>query len=345
MMPFEFKPAPPALIDDRGRPVLGVYAGPIHNVNLEQFPFRRLQRFPWTLADGTAKMLAKKWQFVGVVDEALVMGAAVVDVKYIGTSFAYVYDRQTKELTEINLKSPFASAVKFSPSAAGGKTTFIGGGKRVEFSNDMNDGWRSVVIEHGDKLSADFRYKEIGSGITSVSRTGLYGFNHCYKMVAMPAEGEITYAGKKHTLSKNALALLDWSTGVPQRETFWNWACGSGKDSKGRMTGLNFACGMNETSYTENTFWLDGQPEKIDTVNIDYNQDNVFEPWHLTSMDNKVDLMFYPDSERYENQNYLLIVSRLHQPFGRFEGSLNGAKGKVTIDSVYGFCEEHFAKW
>jgi hypothetical protein len=43
-----------------------------------------------------------------------------------------------------------------------------------------------------------------------------------------------------------------------RRETFWNWACLSG-EVQGQRVGLNLSCGVNETSFTENCFWLDGE--------------------------------------------------------------------------------------
>ncbi|MEZ4550591.1 MAG: DUF2804 family protein [Desulfobacterales bacterium] len=33
----------------------------------------------------------------------------------------------------------------------------------------------------------------------------------------------------------------------------------------------DLACGVNETSYTENAFWIDGRMTKVDTVAFDFN--------------------------------------------------------------------------
>jgi len=343
-MSFTFAEPPAQLIGANGRPLFGVYAGPIANVNMEDFPYKELRRFPFSISAGAAAWLAKKWQFVGVVDKDFVLGAAVVHINYIGTAFAYAYDRATKQLHEINLKAPLCKGVQFSDSSISGTSSFRGK-HQVVLDNAFTDNKRSVLIQHGDKLAADITYQETGTGVTTVSRTGVYGFNHCYKVVAMPATGTVTYGGQTRQLSPDALALLDWSSGTPARETYWNWACGMGPDADGTILGLNFACGMNETMYTENAVWVDGQPEKVDVISFDYDLHNVLTPWHVTSMDGKVDLTFHPDAERYEDQNYGLVTSRLHQPFGRFEGTIKTGKKTYKVENIYGFCEEHYAKW
>jgi hypothetical protein len=173
----------------------------------------------------------------------------------------------------------------------------------------------------------------------------LYGFNYCYKSVAMPAEGVVIVGDKEHQLSKNALALLDWSTGTPPRETIWNWCSAAGRDAKGRTLGVNFGCGLNEYSFHENTIWLDGQPHMLDGVDFAYDPKDVLgKPWRLTTADGGADLTFHPDNERYEFVYFGVVASRLHQPFGRLEGKLRFGKETVNAE-LYGFCEEHYAKW
>lgn len=344
-MSFQFQKPPKQLIDQNGRPAFGVYAGAVPDVNLGDFPYMLLRRFPWTLSPNMAKWLVKKWQFVGVVDEEFVLGVAIVHLNYIGNMFAYVFDRTNNQLIEIKHIAPFCKDVQFSPSAVNGMSSYTTDTARVEFDNNIAGGARTVSIAGNPKLGCQISYREKGSGVTTVSRIGVYGFNHCFKMVAMPAKGEISYGGKTRKLSKKALAIIDWSTGTPQRETYWNWACGSGRDKQGRTIGINFACGMNETGYTENAFWVDGKPQKVDVVSFSYNQQNVFDPWRITSMDGKVDLTFHPDSERLGDENFGVVVSRLHQPFGRFTGTLQSGRNKYSVDNLYGFAEEHYAKW
>jgi len=344
-MSFVFADPPNQLIGPDGKPFFGDYAGPILNLNLQDYPYQQLRRPPWTFSKKLAAWLLKKWQFVGVLDEGFVFGEAVIDLQYVGATFAYLYDRQTAEMVGVTAQAPLAKGVQFSPSAVEGVSRFQSGGKLIELNNDLDQGWRKARIEFGDKLSGSVKYREDAQGVSIVSRLSVRGFGYTYKVVGLPAEGELTAKGKKYPLSKNALALLDWSVATPLRETYWNWAAATGRDGKGRLIGLNFSCGINETGHTENVFWVDGRPEKVDVVSFDYDWNDVHNPWHITSMDGKVDLTFHPEGERLEDTNLLIAASCLHQPFGRFEGILKSASGAHEVNTLYGFAEEHYAKW
>jgi hypothetical protein len=39
-----------------------------------------------------------------------------------------------------------------------------------------------------------------------------------------------------------------------------------------------------------------------------------------------------------------LVASSLHQPFGKFEGRIHLPDETIDAD-LFGFCEEHYAKW
>jgi hypothetical protein len=338
-------PAPEKLIDADGRPVFGNFAGAVQDLNLAAFDFTSLRRPPWTLTRSWARNLLKRWQFVGVVDDDLVFGAAVVHLNYLSSGFAYVYDRRTGKIIEGNIKSPLAANTRFSPSPVGGATEIHQGGQSIVFENTINRGRREVDVSFGTKLHAKFAYDEIGPGVTTSVRQVLYGFNMCYKSVALPAAGTVTVEGVERKLSPNALALLDWSAGTPPRETIWNWAAAAGRDATGRAVGLNFGCGLNEYSFHENTLWLDGGTQMVGGVSFAYDARNILGvPWRLTTADGEVDLTFRPDHERFEDVNFGLVASRLHQPFGHFVGSLAIRDEKLDVD-LYGFCEEHYARW
>ena len=57
-----------------------------------------------------------------------------------------------------------------------------------------------------------------------------------------------------------------------------------------------------------------------------------------------MDLIFHPAAERFEDINLGLVASRLHQPFGSFEGTIDAGRERLDV-SLFGFCEEHYAKW
>ena len=343
-MSFVFAAAPSRLIAPDGKPCFGVYAGPIPDLNVQDYAFRNLRRPPWTLVDKTARMLLKKWQFVGVLDEGFVFGSAVIDLQYVGATFSYLYDKQSGQMVGHTAQAPLAKGVQFSPSAIAGDSFYRAGGKSLELGNTLNDGWRTAKLDCGSQLKADVRYHENATGASIVTRLGVRGFGYTYKIVGLPAEGEVVANGKTYPLSKNAVALLDWSVATAQRETYWNWAAAAGTDTKGNRIALNLSCGINETGHTENVFWVNGQPEKPDVVSFDYDWNDLHAPWRIRSMDERVDLTFHPEGERLEDTNLLVVASILHQPFGRFEGTLKTDRETHQV-SLYGFAEEHYAKW
>ncbi len=338
---------PEKLIDENGKPAFGVYNGPIGNLNLDDFDYTQLRRFPFTLFKKTAGLTRKRWQYLGVVDDNLVIGVAVIHLGYIGSAFAYVYRKDKKELTELNIVDPAASKTVYAESSIYGYSSCRSGSKFVRIDNDIIKGAREVqVLSKGPRINFEVPdSSEIITPVVACVRNGVRGFNYTHKGAGLPAAGWVEIDGKKIELTKNALAVLDWTAGCAAHETYWNWASGAGRLDDGRITGINFAMGVNETGYTENAFWVAGEPQKVDVVNFDYNFKNIFEPWKIQSMDGTVDLTFYPEGERKENQNYLLVASNFRQPFGSFNGVLRFRGEEIRISNLYGFVEEHHVKW
>jgi hypothetical protein len=179
-----------------------------------------------------------------------------------------------------------------------------------------------------------------------VTRNGLHGFNYCHKAAGFPVSGFVEIRGQRFELKgDDALGTLDWTAGCLARNTTWNWASGGGLLEDRRRLGINFVAGVNDRGFTENVYWVDGQPTKVDVVDFDYDSAAMLtRPWRIRSNDGKVDLLFRADSERAENTNLWLVISRFHQPFGRFEGELE-VDGVMREVSFYGMVEEHQARW
>ena len=76
-----------------------------------------------------------------------------------------------------------------------------------------------------------------------------------------------------------------------------------------------------------------------------YDDLDLLRPWQIESNDGRVRLRFLPAGERSANINVGLIVSKFHQPFGRFEGTLREGDKVWELENVFGFTEEHYAKW
>ena len=157
--------------------------------------------------------------------------------------------------------------------------------------------------------------------------------------------GKVWVNGKEVVLTENALALYDWTASTPARKTTWNWSCGVGRDSANQPIGLNFSRGLVDGEYSQNCIWLAGKPHMLGAVTFDYDSDDILgKPWRLTADEGALDLTFQPQQERFENINLGLVASALHQPFGPFKGSFDTGDERLDIE-LFGFCEQHYAKW
>jgi len=177
------------------------------------------------------------------------------------------------------------------------------------------------------------------------------------KIVGMRARGSFTLARETHIFSPDtssnpspdpepngsgfaagpALGLLDWGRGVWTRDNTWYWAAAHGYHHRdGRVIGFNLGYGFGDTSATtENMFFVDGVAHKLDQVDFGIPDDNspykkqkpsYLKPWHFTSNDGRLDMLFTPIVDRIDYINLGLVVSDQHQIVGR-------CAGKVTLDN------------
>jgi hypothetical protein len=179
------------------------------------------------------------------------------------------------------------------------------------------------------------------------SRAGYNGWVYTQKTTPVPLDGHIVIHEKKYSInSPDAMAIIDWTTGYMQKETFWNWASIATSLNDNRNLGVNLSCGVNETSFTENFFVVGNQVTKVDMVHFDYNINDLYQPWTIKSYDEKIHLTFAADHHRSENMNAWLVASKFSQLMGRFSGHLQTDTGEmITLYNCPGWAEDHFARW
>ena len=86
--------------------------------------------------------------------------------------------------------------------------------------------------------------------------------------------------------------------------------------------------------------------KKLHSVDFVFDKNDIRNPWRMTSLDKKVDLVFYPESQRGEKINVLFIASRFTQLIGKFEGRVVSEAGEtVTLRGCPGWTEDYYAKW
>jgi hypothetical protein len=249
--------------------------------------------------------LRKRWRYVGVYSEEVMLCAASVELGPLPHSFWAVWDRKG--------------------GSRHAHTRMLPGGSEVEL-----DGPR-VRLRAGE-VRADL---ELGAGepIESACPSGEGGYAWTRKRAGIEATGTIEAGGKTWRI-EGPCAVDDVSAGYHQRHTDWLWSAGVGTASDGRAVAWNLVSGINDPPRgSERAIWLDGSPHEPDPVR--------FDGLAGIELGDGSRLGFTAESERARDDNLLLFRSRYRHQFGVFSGSLEG----VELASGLGVMEEHSAVW
>ena len=336
------------MIDSTGRARFGIFSESVDEVNYRDFaltdPFGR----------GVGRLRRhfafNQFEFLGAVSEELVFGCAIADVKYAGTVFVYAYEPPTGRVHERSFQRPLARGIAVDQRPESGQACFRAGGNAIEMRGNTAPRHRHLSVRLADGFEVDATFSEEDPAIqpmricTPVASTG---WVYARKTAGHRVSGTLRLPGRTFDLvSIGARGHHDWTAGYMRRHTFWNWGCLAGHLADGRVVGLNVSCGVNETSFTESCFWLDGQLHKLDAVHFDYDRRRMREPWRMTSYDGRLDLAFQPEAEHAEQVNAWVVATNFHQLIGRYDGHLDTAAGeRLRVTNLLGYAEHHYAKW
>jgi len=327
------------LIDEAGRIRWGIYDEPVDMVNYPDYDLQTPMGL--ALPKFMRRILANQFHFIGVVGPEVIVGLAVVDLKYISSGFFYLYDRIKDSLVETTALSASPKAAKIRPTPESPLSTFETKTLKLHI-----DG--TTVSATGKGISMDIVMETAAvKPLRICTRAGYRGWAFTQKTSPVPAKGYARAGDRTFEIeSPHTKVLMDWTCGYMRRKTCWNWAASATTLPDGRSLGLNLSCGVNETSFTENGFWIDGVLTKVDMVNYVFDSSDLMKPWHITSFDQKVDLTFRPKRERHERLHAGIVASRFSQLIGVFEGTLMTVSGElIELRDCPGFAEDHYAKW
>jgi Domain of unknown function (DUF2804), N-terminal/Domain of unknown function (DUF2804), C-terminal len=294
----------------------------------------------------------KRWNFWSFDTPDLHFVAAVVDVDYMRLAFVQLLTLADLEWREGRLTLPLVGRPRM-----GGEVTdemvFRWGGRHIAMS--PRDGGVDVLVDWpgftGGDLHAELR-AEPTPGQESINVTIPWSakrYHFTSKQPAVPARGTIRVGDETYTLGgRDCCAALDFARGVWRYDSKWDWLSGSGRDTQGRVVGLNLGAGWTDgTPMTENGVILDGVARKIDqTVSFEYDARDLMKPWRIRSDDGEtVDLEVAPLHHHRLNVNLVVLQSRLDQVLGRVSGSLAFPDGAVKIDGLLATCEAQKARW
>ncbi len=336
------------LVDAAGDVRLGIFAEPIDEVNHNDFELldafgrrvRRLRRY----------FAFNQFQFLGGLSEPLVFGCALADLKYVSTAFLYCYEPATRRFVEYSLQRPLSFGMRCDQLPESGAAAFRAGHNRIEMYASTHPRQRRLLVELASGTRIDATFSEEDPPIWPMcicTQAGATGWVYARKTAGHTVSGTVQWEGRSFDLAAiGARGHHDWSAGYMRRHTFWNWGCLAGRTTDGQVVGMNVSCGVNETSFTENCFWLDGRLHKLDTVRFEYDRHDLMRPWRIASFDGHLQLAFRPEGRHAENINAWIVASNFNQLVGRYDGWLEtAAHERIAIDNMLGYAERHYAKW
>ncbi|MBI4951415.1 MAG: DUF2804 domain-containing protein [Myxococcales bacterium] len=366
---------PPRIVEADGTVHEGWFRRPFVDANLADapiaYPLAGLRGTPLAGLERRLRGLRlKEWHYTSIVTPRVLFACAVVDLGYVGNAFAYVVERDSGRKLEWNALSPLGRAVRIAPNSTDGLTSFEAPGfGRVMLDNDAVNGLRRIDVSlretrRSPALSACYELQDLGTSpdpVVVVERVAPGRWLYTHKCYGLPAGGDLRCGTLADTvLMGEALGGLDWNRGYRARETHWNWAAAAGRSDGGKVIAWNLTAhrpwpgagasaapvAPGDADAADSALWLGGRLVKIRRVEFDYDPQNRMAPWRIRDDRGLVDLVFTPRGERSDDTNFGVVVSRFHQPYGSFAGSVCSPEGeRFAVGDVYGVTEQHFARW
>jgi hypothetical protein len=231
--------------------------------------------------------LRKRWRYVGLFADEVMLCAARAEVGPLTQSFWVLLDRQTGQQWN--------------------HTALVPGSKEVAL-----DGPRLEI--DGPGLRASLRLGEA----TPIETTCPSGRSLAWtrKRVGMPIEGTVEVPGRRWEVTGRGVD--DESAGHHRRETSWRWSAGVGIAADSRSLAWNLVEGINDPpSGSERGIWVEGKPSEPPPVRFAGDE---------IALDGGRTLHFTGESEHTHDDNYLVIRSRYRHRFGSFSGELGGVE-------------------
>lgn len=261
-----------------------------------------------------SERLRKRWRYVGVYGERLMVCAGVVQVGLAGQTFWAVWDRERGVLRE--------------------RTRLWRGTRYVRLPHT------GVHVRDGDVAVELGFVAEPGGGraptpVETVSPVdGGTAWMWTRKTGGVRLRGTVTLGGERVAL--DARGVIDESAGYHPRHTDWQWSAGVGALRDGRAVAWNLVAGIHDDpDASERTVWVDGVPEQLPPATFAADLSGV-----ACGGDGR--LAFAQEAVRSRSENFGAIRSDYTQPFGTFSGTLGGG---LELGEAYGVMERHSALW
>ena len=335
MSTLPLPPVPAEVLDAAGAVACGKYTGAIPEINwsLLGAPYRRGRWWRHTHH--------KRWQYLALATDDLFCGAAIVDVGWTNTAFAYIFDRQQKRLlghfSQDGVPGLTARINDYPSSGAASHFRFLG--KHIHFAISHDAEATLDVDGHDFSLHATLCLHDAAPSLTAIGPVEGGAVHATVKSSAIPLQGSVEVAGRRWLLD-GGVGSSDYSNGFLARDTAWRWA-----SAHSRAIGFNLQAGYFGNN--ENALWLDGEIIGLGAASFDFDPTDPMGRWHITTDDGLLDVYFQPEGYRQENKNLLIAASRYIQPIGTFRGWVRAHRDAPlrVITDLVGVTEDHTARW
>ena len=293
----------------------------------------------------------KKWNYWAVTCEDFLFSATIADVERLQVAGTYLYHRATGRHIDTGAAQPPGTIA--IPETVAGDMTIDHPALRVELL-DEGTGTRIRVRAKdfgGVPMEADILVRR-PAGHETLNVVILWTdveFQYTSKQNTLPASGYVLLGDERLELTQPAFGCLDYGRGVWPLHTIWNWGAASGIQ-RGRTIGLNLGGQWTDgTGMTENGICVDGRLTKIsEDLVFEYDRAAWMKPWRVrTSVTDRLDLRFDPEFERESKSGRRdSYFNESHQMFGCYSGRVTTDAGEsIEIDRLFGWIEEHEARW
>lgn len=271
----------------------------------------------------------KRWRYLGVFSDQLLLCAARVGVGPIGQTFWAVWDRESGEMVE--------RTRMLVPGARGEIWT-----ERADDEDAGRIDWAPAEGEAMVRIEAPAQEDEaqvraflrVGEGAwaETVCPTGEDdGYVWTRKRV-VAVECDVRIGERR--IRVEARGVEDESCGYHPHHTVWDWSAGVGVTTDGREVGWNLVSGINDPPQnSERSIWVDGVPSEPAPVQ--------FQGLEAIALDGGR-LAFSAICERNKQEKRAFIEYSYRQPFGTFIGTLPGG---LELAQGFGVMEHHDAHW
>jgi hypothetical protein len=319
-------PAPDAIVVN-GAPAHGRYQGRIARIDWS--PLQPRPGWLWR------RLHHKRWHYVGLGDDAVFIGVAIVDVGWACSAFAYLFDRQSRTLLADWSQDglPGLQAHVGDAPLQGADAWFSGPSARLSLRHEAGDRLRLQVATRTLTIDAELDLSAMPPPLLAIGPIA-GGLAHAtQKTTALPVQGWAAAGGRRFPLD-TAWAAVDASNGLLARDTAWRWASAHRGD-----VGFNLQQGYFGNQ--ENVLWLDGQPTALGAAHFDFDPAQPLSPWRVRTDDGLLDLVFTPEGARAADKHLGFAASRYIQPVGCFSGTVNGR----AVTDLLGVTEDHRSLW